>query len=771
VRFLKERTGASVCIHPDDADWMRNAPRQAAMFGLAVPEPPPPDALLSEGDVIRLSDQEFRVLHTPGHSPGHVTFLVGGMAFVGDLIFAGSVGRTDLPGGSYAALLRSVREKIFTLPPETILLPGHGPATTVEQEKRSNPFFIGDPIAMTTLAGREIVLGVTGGIAAYKACEIGRELRKEGANVVGVLTAAGGHFTTPLTLQPLSKNPVHTDLFNLISESEIGHISLAQRANLLLVAPATANIIGKIRNGIADDLLSTIAMATTAPILLAPAMNSQMYASPAVRENVEVLSERGVTFVDPDEGELACGTTGPGRLADPGKILEMARILLADKILEGKKVVVSAGPTAEDIDPVRYLTNRASGKMGFAMAAVARRFGAEVTLVTGPTRLADPPFLKVEHVRTAKEMMNAVAAAAENADAVVMAAAVADFAPRPRPPGRSGKGRSRERSTWCDRRHPRHPRRVEAGAGARRLRGGDQRRGGQRPREDAEEEPRRDRGERRLPRRHRVRFRQQRSAGLFLRRDRPRHGQGPQGGHRHRRLAGGLPQIPQRMKRDASRRLLAAWLREVGVDYVPARAPAPGGIAAGGGPPAEELDASRRELEGCRGCGLCKGRSTIVFGTGNPRARLMFVGEGPGAEEDRQGEPFVGAAGKRLDQWIARIGLTRADVYIANIVKCRPPGNRVPTPDEAKACMGYLLRQIRAIRPEVVCTLGLTALNHLCGVDERITRARGRWRELDGIPLLPTYHPAFILRDPAREAEVFEDFREIGRRLSLPERG
>jgi glyoxylase-like metal-dependent hydrolase (beta-lactamase superfamily II) len=146
VRFHKERTGATVCIHPYDADWMRNAPRQAAMFGLAVPEPPPPDVLLAEGDVIRLSDQEFRVLHTPGHSPGHVTFLVGGMAFVGDLIFAGSVGRTDLPGGSHATLLRAVKEKIFTLPPETILLPGHGPATTVEQEKRSNPFFIGETI-------------------------------------------------------------------------------------------------------------------------------------------------------------------------------------------------------------------------------------------------------------------------------------------------------------------------------------------------------------------------------------------------------------------------------------------------------------------------------------------------------------------------------------------------------------------------------------------------------------------------------------------------
>ena len=144
VRFLKERTGASVCIHPDEVDWMRNAPRQAAMFGLGVPEPPPPDVLLNEGDVVRLADQEFRVLHTPGHSPGHVTFLVGGMAFVGDLIFAGSVGRTDLPGGSHEALFRAVREKIFTLPPATILLPGHGPATTVEQEKRSNPFFLGE---------------------------------------------------------------------------------------------------------------------------------------------------------------------------------------------------------------------------------------------------------------------------------------------------------------------------------------------------------------------------------------------------------------------------------------------------------------------------------------------------------------------------------------------------------------------------------------------------------------------------------------------------
>jgi phosphopantothenoylcysteine decarboxylase/phosphopantothenate--cysteine ligase len=282
---------------------------------------------------------------------------------------------------------------------------------------------------MTTLSGKEIVLGVTGGIAAYKACEIVRAVRKEGAGVRVILTASGARFITPLTLQTLSKNPVYTDLFDLIAESDIGHISLAERANLLLIAPATANILGKIRGGIADDMLSTVAMATAAPVLLAPAMNRQMYASPAVRENVEVLRERGFTFVDPDEGELACGTFGPGRLADTEKIVEMARILLAEKILAGKRVVVGAGPTAEDIDPVRFLTNRSSGKMGFAMAVTARRFGADVTLVAGPTRLPDPPFLRTVRVRSAKEMMGAVTNAAETADAVVMAAAVADFRP------------------------------------------------------------------------------------------------------------------------------------------------------------------------------------------------------------------------------------------------------------------------------------------------------------------------------------------------------
>jgi len=237
------------------------------------------------------------------------------------------------------------------------------------------------------------------------------------------------------------------------------------------------------------------------------------------------------------------------------------------------------------------------------------------------------------------------------------------------------------------------------------------------------------------------------------------------------------------MSRPVSRRMAAAWLREVGVDYVmlPVRAsssaPAMGLSLSPGDPAAavspsdaavETLDDIREELIDCRRCPLCAGRATVVFGVGNPRARLMFVGEGPGSEEDRLGEPFVGAAGKRLDRWIARIGLRREDVYIANIVKCRPPGNRAPLPDEAKVCLPYLLRQIRSIRPEIVCTLGATALNFLLGVEEKITRERGKWRERDGVPVLPTYHPAFILRNAARETEVFEDFDLLASRLRLP---
>ena len=216
------------------------------------------------------------------------------------------------------------------------------------------------------------------------------------------------------------------------------------------------------------------------------------------------------------------------------------------------------------------------------------------------------------------------------------------------------------------------------------------------------------------------------------------------------------------MGRRPSRRMVAAYLREIGIDFVPLP---PAEDAA---PPAgETLEEIRAELTDCRRCGLCPGRRNIVFGTGHPDARLMFVGEGPGVEEDRQGEPFVGAAGKRLNLWIERIGLARESVYIANIVKCRPPGNRAPLPEEAAACLPFLRRQIRSVRPEVLCTLGAVALNVLLTNDDRITRARGRWRELDGIPVIPTYHPAYILRNAAKEPEVFEDFDRIAERLGL----
>lgn len=223
------------------------------------------------------------------------------------------------------------------------------------------------------------------------------------------------------------------------------------------------------------------------------------------------------------------------------------------------------------------------------------------------------------------------------------------------------------------------------------------------------------------------------------------------------------------MKRRPSNRFVAAYLREIGIDFIPAppRAPARAARPAAGGAGGETLEDIRNELAACRGCALCGGRRTIVFGVGNPKARLMFVGEGPGEEEDRQGEPFVGAAGRRLNQWIGRIGLSRGDVYIANIVKCRPPGNRAPLPEEAAACLPYLRRQIRAIGPEVICTLGAVALNFLLDNADKITRARGKWRSLEGIAVLPTYHPAYILRNAGRESEVFADFDEIARRLGL----
>ena len=222
------------------------------------------------------------------------------------------------------------------------------------------------------------------------------------------------------------------------------------------------------------------------------------------------------------------------------------------------------------------------------------------------------------------------------------------------------------------------------------------------------------------------------------------------------------------MTKRLTRNMVAAYLQEIGIDFILVPPRAVERAEAKQGPAAREgetLEDIRREALTCRRCALCSGRSNVVFGVGNPRARLLFVGEGPGVEEDRQGEPFVGAAGKRLTRWINRIGFAREDVYIANIVKCRPPGNRAPLPEEAAACLPYLRRQIRAIRPEVICTLGAVALNFLLDNNDRITRARGNWRDLDGIPVLPTYHPAYILRNATREHEVLADFDLLAERL------
>ncbi len=279
------------------------------------------------------------------------------------------------------------------------------------------------------LAGKHIVLGVTGGIAAYKSAELVRLLVKEGAHVRVIMTQHAQEFITPLTLQTLSGNPVATETFSLTQESEIGHIRLADTADAILIAPATANIIAKLAHGLADDLLSTVLLATTAPVLIAPAMNVHMYAHPMVQENMRKLASVGYGFVEPSEGFLACGYEGKGRLADPEAIVEELRATLTKKDMRHERIIVTAGPNAEPIDPVRFITNRSTGKMGFAMAKVAWRRGAEVTLVSGPTSLDPPRGVRFHSVRTALEMQKAILEAYPTATMIVSAAAVADYRP------------------------------------------------------------------------------------------------------------------------------------------------------------------------------------------------------------------------------------------------------------------------------------------------------------------------------------------------------
>ncbi len=279
------------------------------------------------------------------------------------------------------------------------------------------------------LKHKNIVLGVTGGIAAYKSAEIVRLLIKAEATVRVVMTKNAQAFITPLTLQTLSGNLVSTDTFNLTQESEIGHIRLADTADLILIAPATANMVAKLAHGLADDLLSTVLLVTRAPVVIAPAMNVHMYAHPITQGNLKKLQSVGHSIVEPSEGELACGYEGKGRLADPDQILESVEAALTKKDMRGEHVIVTAGPNCEPIDPVRFITNRSTGKMGFAMARIAHHRGAEVTLVGGPTSLAPPSGVRFCAVRTALEMQQAVLEYYPQATMVVSAAAIADYRP------------------------------------------------------------------------------------------------------------------------------------------------------------------------------------------------------------------------------------------------------------------------------------------------------------------------------------------------------
>lgn len=279
------------------------------------------------------------------------------------------------------------------------------------------------------LQGKRILLVVSGGIAAYKCLELVRRVRERGASVRAILTRSGAEFVTPLSLQALTGDKVYGELFSLTDESEMGHIELSRAADVVLVAPATANILAKMRAGIADDLATTALMATDKPVIAAPAMNVRMWLHPATKDNVQALGARGVVFVGPDEGDMACGEYGPGRMAEPAAVVDaLERFFAAPGVLPlaGRKALVTSGPTFEPIDPVRYIANRSSGKQGHAIAEAIARLGGETTLVSGPTRLVDPPGVRVVHVESAREMLAACEAALP-ADIAVCAAAVADW--------------------------------------------------------------------------------------------------------------------------------------------------------------------------------------------------------------------------------------------------------------------------------------------------------------------------------------------------------
>lgn len=278
---------------------------------------------------------------------------------------------------------------------------------------------------------KRVVLGVTGSIAAYKAADIVSRFRKRGVETRVILTESGAQFITPLTLETLSANPVITDMFHRETPWEVEHISLARSADVFLVAPASANFLAKAAAGIADDMLTTTLLAASAPVLVAPAMNSHMFLNPAVQHNIEILSRRGFTFIEPGSGTLACGDQGVGRLADPEDIVNTTmKLLNTQNDMRGKCVLVTAGPTREDIDPVRYLSNRSTGRMGFAIARAAAARGARATLISGPSALNTPEGVRRIDVISSREMYDAVDSEFSACDVLIMAAAPADFTPK-----------------------------------------------------------------------------------------------------------------------------------------------------------------------------------------------------------------------------------------------------------------------------------------------------------------------------------------------------
>jgi phosphopantothenoylcysteine decarboxylase / phosphopantothenate---cysteine ligase len=279
------------------------------------------------------------------------------------------------------------------------------------------------------LVGKRILLIISGGIAAYKSLELIRRLRERGASVRAILTSGGAQFVTPLSVAALTEEKVYQDLFSLTDESEMGHIQLSRSADLLVVAPASADIMAKMAAGIADDLATTALLATDKPVLVAPAMNVRMWQHPATKANLRHLEARGVLRVGPNEGDMACGEYGPGRMAEPMEILGAIEAHFRDRSpLKGRRALVTSGPTHEPIDPVRYIANRSSGKQGHAIAAALARLGATTTLVTGPTHESDPPGVTVVHIETARDMLSACLAALP-ADVAICAAAVSDWRP------------------------------------------------------------------------------------------------------------------------------------------------------------------------------------------------------------------------------------------------------------------------------------------------------------------------------------------------------